>query len=57
VDIRIAEVNQWGEPTAAVFDFALPLTDPTYRWVSWRRGRYEPFVVPPVGGTVTVSST
>jgi hypothetical protein len=54
VVVTVSEVDQWGRPTAAVFEFALPLEDPHYRWVSWRNGRYEPFSVPPPGSSIVV---
>ena len=54
VQITVSEVNQWGEPLAAVFEFALPLEHPRYRWVVWRGGRYEPFTPPGVGASARV---
>jgi hypothetical protein len=54
VTVTVSEVDQWGRPTAAVFEFALPLEDAHYRWVSWRNGRYEPFSVPPPGSSIVV---
>jgi hypothetical protein len=54
IAITISEVNQWGEPTAAVFAFSLPLDSPRYHWVVWKGDRYERFVLPPIGGSVVV---
>jgi hypothetical protein len=54
VVVTISEVDQWGRPTAAIFEFALPLEDSHYRWVSWRNGRYELFTVPPPGSSIVV---
>lgn len=54
VDVTIGEVNQWGEPTTAIFDFSLPLESDHYQWIAWKNGRYEAFVPPPVGNTVVV---
>jgi hypothetical protein len=54
VEVTVSEVNQWGEPTSAIFAFALPLEHPRYRWISWRNGRYEPFVPPAPGDTAVV---
>jgi hypothetical protein len=53
VTITVSEVDQWGRPMAAVFEFALQLEDAHYRWVSWQNGRYEPFS-PPLPGTSVV---
>lgn len=54
VTVTVSEVDQWGRPTAAVFEFALQLEDSRYRWVSWRNGRYEPFSPPLPGASVVV---
>jgi len=54
IDVTIADVNQWGEPTDAVFAFAFPLESPVYHWVVWKRGRYERFVLPKVGDTAVI---
>jgi hypothetical protein len=54
VVVTATEVNQWGEPLVAVFTFALPLEHARYKWVVWKNGRYEPFLLPPVGSTITV---
>lgn len=54
VTVTVSEVDQWGRPTVAVFEFALPLEDSLYRWVSWQHGRYEPFLLPPPGASVVV---
>jgi hypothetical protein len=54
IDATITEVNQWGEPTAAIFTFALPLDAPVYHWVVWKHDRYERFVLPKVGDTAVI---
>jgi hypothetical protein len=54
VTVTVSEVDQWGRPIAAVFEFALPLEHPLYRWVSWQNGHYEPFSVPLLGASVVV---
>lgn len=54
IDATIMEVNQWGEPTAAIFTFALPLDAPVYHWVVWKHDRYERFVLPKVGDTAVI---
>ncbi len=37
------------------FTFARDLDDPMLRWVHWVDGRFEPFVLPAVGATVTLT--
>jgi hypothetical protein len=54
VSVTVSEVDQWGRPTVALFEFALPLEDQRYRWVSWQHGRYEPFSLPAPGASVVV---
>lgn len=54
IDITIEEVNQWGEPTAAIFTFAYPLEAAAYRWVVWKHDHYERFVLPKVGDTAVI---
>jgi hypothetical protein len=57
ITITVTEVNEWGEPLSAIFDFAFPLDNEFYRWVVWKNGRYETFVLPPIGGSVVVKSS
>ena len=54
VDITVTEVNQWSEPLAARFEFALPLEDKRFVWVAWKDDDFIPFRVPKVGETVVV---
>ena len=54
IEVTISEVNQWGEPVAAIFTFSLPLDSPVYHWVVWKHDRYERFVIPPIGESVRV---
>jgi hypothetical protein len=55
IDVTIAEVNQWGEPMAAVFAFSFPLDSSVYHWVVWKGDRYENFVLPPVGASTVIA--
>jgi hypothetical protein len=45
-----------GRPLTVAFEFRLPLDDPSYRWVRWRRGRLVSFPVPPVGGAIDLET-
>ncbi|MEM9457738.1 MAG: hypothetical protein AAGF11_26400 [Myxococcota bacterium] len=51
--VGIAGVAQ-GRPTVVRIAFDEPLDDPLFRWVTWRGGRFEPFVLPPIGGVVAI---
>lgn len=55
IDVTITEVNQWGEPTAAIFAFAFPVESSVYHWVVWKGDRYEKFVLPPVGASTVIA--
>lgn len=50
--VEITEMRPDGRPAEAAFRFAVPLEDPSLRWLQWRDGRYVPFVPPPVGDRV-----
>lgn len=39
-----------GRPYIVTATFDRALEDPSLRWVTWRGDRFEPFVLPPVGG-------
>jgi hypothetical protein len=54
VNVIVDDVDQWGEPTAVVFEFQYPLENPSYKWVVWHDDRYDTFVPPKVGTSVTV---
>jgi len=41
-----------GRPAEVTFRFAVPLEDPSLRWLCWREGAFVPFTPPAVGQTV-----
>ncbi len=49
--VEVAAVSADGRPLEAAFRFAVPLEDPSLRWLCWRAGAYEPFAPPAVGET------
>lgn len=49
--ITVTQVNRRGEPTEVAFRFAWDLDTPNARIAAWNAGRYDRFVVPPVGET------
>jgi hypothetical protein len=57
VTVTVTEVNQWGEPVRAVFDFQFTLECACYTWITWKNGRYEAFIPPPIGMTVVVNGS
>ena len=52
--IEVLEISADGEPTAARFEFDVPLEDSSLRWLRWREGQFEPFALPPVGEETTL---
>lgn len=52
MSVEIARANAAGEPLEFVHTLAVPLEDPSLRWLQWRGGRYVPFVPPAVGDSV-----
>lgn len=55
--IAVGEPLPDGRPASAEFRFAVPLEDASLRWCRWERGAYISFTPPPVGGSVTLTST
>jgi hypothetical protein len=53
-DIEITALSSEGLPAEATFRFAVPLDDPSLRWVTTRGFSYVPFEPPAVGQTVRV---
>jgi hypothetical protein len=52
--VEITALTQDGRPEEAAFRFERPLEDPSFAWLAWKDGRYEPFCLPPSGGDVTL---
>lgn len=44
-----------GRARAVRFTFERDLDDPSLRWVHWQNGRFEPFPLPPLGTSVTLT--
>jgi len=47
--LTVVRVHE-GRPFVVEARFAVPLEDPSLRWVAWQRDRFVDFVPPPVGG-------
>jgi hypothetical protein len=54
--VVVREVSVTAGPTAERFTFAEPLESPSPRWLAWHAGRYVPFALPPLGGTVKLAA-
>ena len=54
VRVEVISLTEDRRPRRVRFTFAVPLEDPSLRWVLFEDGRYVPFAVPPVGGLVNI---
>jgi hypothetical protein len=52
--VEIMTVTEDGRPHEVAFRFDRSLDDPSLRWLEWDDGVYVPFVLPPVGESVTL---
>ena len=52
--VEVTELTNDGRPAEASFEFAVPLEDSSLRWLKWKDGRFEPFVLPEIGETIEV---
>ena len=50
----VTSVREDGGPREIVFTFEVPLEDSSLRWVSFKDGRYVPFVPPKTGQTIHI---
>ncbi len=51
--VEITELSDDGRPMEASFRFAVPLEDPSLRWLRWKDDHFEPFVPPAVGEVIS----
>lgn len=54
VAINVRSVTVDARPAEIEVRFAVPLEDPSLRWVVWHDGAYRAFTPPPVGGSLTI---
>ena len=50
--VEITELTDDGRPAEVSFRFAVPLEDPSLRWLRWNKDHFEPFVPPAIGETI-----
>jgi hypothetical protein len=53
---EIAGLNPAGDPDEIVFRFAVPLEDPSLRWLAWEDGVYVPWQPPAVGESTRLAA-
>ncbi|GEM_PF-201725 len=53
---EVRAVDERGVPVEVAFAFDVPLEDPSLKWLwwDWDKHRYDAFIPPPVGGSVTL---
>ena len=54
--VEIAGLNAAGDPNELVFHFAVPLEDPSLRWLAWRDGVYVPWKPPALGESTRLAA-
>jgi hypothetical protein len=52
--IAVTAVTADGRPAEAAFRFAVPLEDPSLRWLKWKAGKFVPFTPPEVGSSIEI---
>jgi hypothetical protein len=55
VEVEVTGLLPDGRPAEATFRFAVPLEDPSLRWLQWKQGEFIPFTPPAVGQTVQLA--
>jgi hypothetical protein len=55
MQVEVLELTAAGEPAAARFRFDVPLEHSSLRWLRWREGQFEEFVLPRVGEETTLA--
>ncbi len=53
--VEVLAVTDDGRPAEAAFRFAVPLDDPSLRWLQWKNGAFVPFTSPPIGESVELT--
>jgi hypothetical protein len=47
--VKVERLNAHGDPDQVLYEFAVPLEDPSLRWMQWKGGIYVPWVPPALG--------
>ena len=53
--VEVTELTDDGRPAEASFRFAVPLEDPSLRWLQWINGAFVPFTPPAIGESVALT--
>jgi hypothetical protein len=52
--VTVESLDSRGDPAQVRYDFAVPLEDPSLRWMYWHDGVYRPWTPPAIGQTQKV---
>jgi len=51
--VTVQSLDSHGDPEQVLYEFPVPLENPTLRWMSWHDGAYVPWTPPAIGQTAT----
>ena len=49
--VTVESLDAQGDPDKVLYEFPVPLEDPSLRWMNWQDGVYVPWTPPAVGNT------
>jgi hypothetical protein len=52
LSVVVQSLDSQGDPEQVLYQFSVPLEDPSLHWMRWKDGEYLPWTPPPVGQTV-----
>ena len=51
LSVTVESLDAQGDPEQVLYEFPVPLEDPSLRWMSWHDGVYVPWTPPALGHT------
>ena len=51
LSVIVESLDAQGDPDQVLYQFPVPLEDPSLRWMSWQDGVYVPWTPPAIGQT------
>jgi hypothetical protein len=51
LSVVVESLDAHGDPAQVLYEFPVPLEDPSLRWMSWQNGVYVPWTPPAIGQT------
>jgi hypothetical protein len=56
LSVTVESLDAHGDPDQVLYEFPVPLEDPSLRWISWHNGVYVPWSPPSLGQTEKLSA-